>query len=234
MHAVQQQPVLLVGNNVQRLKQIADQLSTRNLSSTLETCMKRGQEMISKARHCALIVHEDVMGEAFVPFCQSIRDADPLIVIIASLAQKNAVLEEKLLDLGMDDVVDNTAHPNVVAKRVLLRLQKRCRVDCNDGIVHLKDAVVDFKRLEVWNRGRIYPISRGLANLLKYFLDNCGRTISRQQASDILWADSIVDPEGKNLDVHVSKLRQLIEPDPKHPTLITTVRGSGYKLAKCF
>ncbi|HWL60418.1 MAG TPA: helix-turn-helix domain-containing protein, partial [Microbacteriaceae bacterium] len=66
--------------------------------------------------------------------------------------------------------------------------------------------------------------------LLEYFLRNSGRVLTRGQLIDRVWgADYVGDT--KTLDVHVKRLRAKIEDDPAHPTVLTTVRGLGYKYA---
>ena len=60
-------------------------------------------------------------------------------------------------------------------------------------------------------------------------LENPGRVLTRGQLIDRVWgADYFGDT--KTLDVHIKRLRTLIEDDPKNPVLITTVRGVGYRL----
>ncbi len=65
--------------------------------------------------------------------------------------------------------------------------------------------------------------------LLEMLLRNAGRVLTRAQLIDRVWGSDYVG-DTKTLDVHVKRLRSKIEPDPANPTLLTTVRGLGYKL----
>jgi two-component system response regulator RegX3 len=65
--------------------------------------------------------------------------------------------------------------------------------------------------------------------LLEMFLRNPGRVLTRGQLIDRVWGSDYVG-DTKTLDVHVKRLRAKLEPDPAHPTMLTTVRGLGYKL----
>jgi len=56
------------------------------------------------------------------------------------------------------------------------------------------------------------------------------QVVSRQEFLTSLWPESVADPEGKAIDVHISRLRQLLEDNPKKPRTIETVRGAGYRL----
>jgi two-component system, OmpR family, response regulator RegX3 len=65
--------------------------------------------------------------------------------------------------------------------------------------------------------------------LLEMFLRNAGRVLTRGQLIDRVWGSDYVG-DTKTLDVHVKRLRAKIEPNPAEPTILTTVRGLGYKL----
>lgn len=228
------QRTLVADTDRSRAKQLVYALTKNNISGTQALSLKEAQHKLDKTRHVAMILHENIAGGKLEEFCRSIREDDPAMIIIPLLAGQNGDLEERLFDLGVDDVTGEFMPTKVIVKRLMVRLNRRCQVNCTDGTVRIGDAIVDFSRLEVWHRRKLSPISNTLAGLLRHFLANCGEAISRQQITEGLWDDAIVDPEGKNFDVHVSKLRRLIEPDPKHPIFIQTVRGVGYKFIRCW
>jgi DNA-binding response OmpR family regulator len=106
---------------------------------------------------------------------------------------------------------------------------------CQTNKIRLKDTLVDFERREVRCNGTVRRLPGILADLLKYFVDNPDRIISRSELfGSYIWADSICTPAsegGKTFDVNVSKLRKIIEADPVRPQIIESVRGLGWKLA---
>ena len=59
-------------------------------------------------------------------------------------------------------------------------------------------------------------------------LENAGRVVTRDALIDQVWGSNYVG-DTKTLDVHIKRLRSLLEPDAKESTLITTVRGVGYR-----
>jgi DNA-binding response OmpR family regulator len=64
--------------------------------------------------------------------------------------------------------------------------------------------------------------------LLEFFLRHRGRVFTRTQLLDQVWGqDRFVEP--RTVDVHIRRLREKVEDDPRKPTLILTVRGMGYK-----
>jgi len=64
--------------------------------------------------------------------------------------------------------------------------------------------------------------------LLAFLMRHPGRVYSRDQLLDYVWGDeTFVEP--RTVDVHISRLRSLIDKDKEHPPYIHTVRGIGYK-----
>lgn len=225
---MEQQQILLADTEDQVRQEVERLLSASSFGIVTESKLAGACERLRHSRFSAVYLHQAVANDQFERICRSARQNDPALVLVAAMEQTNGELEERLFDAGVDDVVVGPTSPVAIAKRILLRIENRSLKYYSDKVVRIGEAVVNFETLEVWHDGRSRRISKGLAQLLRYFLDNQDRPISRTEVCDSLWADSIVDPEGKNLDVHVSKLRAVIEPDPKNPTFICTLRGMGY------
>jgi two-component system alkaline phosphatase synthesis response regulator PhoP len=66
--------------------------------------------------------------------------------------------------------------------------------------------------------------------LLRYFVEHRGATISRDELLHEVWGYDAL-PSTRTVDVHVAWLRQKLEKDPKDPRFILTVVGLGYKFA---
>ena len=77
-------------------------------------------------------------------------------------------------------------------------------------------------------RGTEVKLRRKEFELLHLLLANAGLVLTREILIDRVWGSDYVG-DTKTLDVHVKRLRALVEPDPKSPALITTVRGVGYR-----
>ena len=61
---------------------------------------------------------------------------------------------------------------------------------------------------------------------------NAGRVLTRDQLLEQVKGEAADEAFDRSIDVHVSRLRQKIEPDPRHPRYVKTVRGAGYLLAR--
>ena len=100
----------------------------------------------------------------------------------------------------------------------------------------MKRAVTDFRILgpiEVSHEGRHVQLGAAKERaLLARLLLSANRVVSVDRLLDDLWEGDPPESGSVSLRVHVSRLRQKIEPDPRHPRYVKTVRGAGYLLAR--
>ncbi len=87
---------------------------------------------------------------------------------------------------------------------------------------------LDVRSTEVTRNGDAVPLSAREFQLLKYFVEHPGATLSREELLNQVWGYRSVQST-RTVDVHVAWLRQKLEEDVKRPLLITTVHGLGYK-----
>ncbi len=160
--------------------------------------------------------------------CQALRrtGCDIPILLLTDRAEGNGKIVG--LRIGADDCL---AKP-VDVEEVLLRVQSLLRrsIAAPDAIshYHFGSVRVEFLRTEVLRDGRLLDLSAKEFQLLKYFIANRGKTLSRQTLLREVWAYRST-PSTRTVDVHVSWLRQKLEDDPKLPRWIVTVHGMGYK-----
>lgn len=92
------------------------------------------------------------------------------------------------------------------------------------------DITVDVRKAEVMSKGQPLDLSAKEFQLLKYFIEHRGATISRDELLHEVWGYSAM-PSTRTVDVHVAWLRQKLEVNPRVPQFILTVHGLGYKFA---
>jgi DNA-binding response OmpR family regulator len=88
---------------------------------------------------------------------------------------------------------------------------------------------MDVRGTEVTRDGKPIALSAREFQLLRYFMEHPGETLSRGELLRAVWGydDAAFT---RTVDVHIATLRQKVERDPKHPELILTITGMGYKL----
>ena len=162
--------------------------------------------------------------------CRQIRaqSSTPIIMLTAKAEEFDKVLG---LELGADDYITKPFSMREFRSRVkavlrrsdLLREEQRDEEPLAAG-----DLNIDFAKRTVEIRGEPVRLTYVEFEILSILARNPGRVFSRTMILDRLWGDSSYrDP--RTIDVHIRHLREKIEPDPREPVYIFTVRGVGYR-----
>ena len=226
---------LYVGCNDQRHRCLRRYLSSTGLELQNVPSVQEAEEMVKMYPYCLILICFDTAHKDIFRFCSSICSDCPHAIAMVLMSKVRIDIEEQLFDCGVNDVVvGRQTSSRVLTKRILAHLRNSRGCWYQTNCVRLKDRIVDLDRREVRHNGTCYQLRGILADLLKYFLDNRNRVITRKELEQLpIWADSICTPAdegGKTFDVAVGKLRKLIEPDPARPQIIESVRGIGWKL----
>lgn len=134
------------------------------------------------------------------------------------------------LKLGADDYVTKPFEMVELLARIEAKLRRApARVSPADGH-QFGDIHVDFRKAEVTKGGAPLELSAREFQLLRYFIEHRGATLTREELLNEVWGYNAM-PSTRTVDVHVAWLRQKIEPNPRHPQFILTIHGLGYKFA---
>ena len=134
------------------------------------------------------------------------------------------------LKLGADDYVTKPFEMVELLARIEAKL-RRAPVTPHPTEGFKFDGIrIDFRRAEVTKEGAPLELSAREFQLLKYFVEHRGATLTREELLNEVWGYNAM-PSTRTVDVHVAWLRQKIEPNPRHPQFILTVHGMGYKFA---
>ncbi|MBR6402218.1 MAG: response regulator transcription factor [Eubacterium sp.] len=168
----------------------------------------------------------DGIGYDYLKF---VRDRSDVPVLILT-ANDMEIDEVKGLTLGADDFITKPFSLAVLRARVNA-LTRRSRIsqasDISNSLVYeLGDMTFDFEKLEFKKAGEELFLSVNEQKLLKVFLDNKGRILTRDTLMDRLWGNDGDFVDENALSVTINRLRSKIDKDTKH---INTVYGQGYK-----
>jgi DNA-binding response OmpR family regulator len=97
-----------------------------------------------------------------------------------------------------------------------------------DNMALFGDVIVSFSSLEVRRNEQLVVLTALEFKTLKYFIQNAGRAISRDELLNEVWGYENY-PCTRTVDNHILKLRRKLEPDPSRPVHFRTVHGAGYK-----
>jgi len=163
--------------------------------------------------------------------CRSIRATSdvPIIVVSAKGEEIDAVV---MLEMGADDYVTKPYRLRELVARIRA-VQRRRDAGSSAAVEAAQVFEVGPVRLEIetrrcFLRGDEIKLSKKEFALLQLLIEHAGRVMTRDVLIEQVWgADYFGDT--KTLDVHIKRLRNLLETAPKDPLIITTVRGIGYR-----
>jgi two-component system phosphate regulon response regulator OmpR len=168
----------------------------------------------------------DIMmpGKDGLQLTKEIRDKIDLPIILLT-AKGEAEDRVRGLELGAEDYLPKPFEP----KELLLRIKnviKRIKKNKNIiTIVKIGKANINIKKMEIRKDKKILKINASEKILLENMISSAGKIFSRNEISKITNLS-----QERSIDVLVTRLRQKIEPDPKNPRYLQTVRGNGYVL----
>lgn len=195
-----------------------------------------GKEALQKAKSETydLIVLDLMIPEMDgLEVCRQIRQEKyhmPILMLTAKDDEFDKVLG---LELGADDYMTKPFSPRELVARVKAILRRVDNTPAPDMKEEVKKKVIGHLTIypdnyEVIAGGRALELTPKEFELLLYLTNNKGRVLTRDQLLNAVWNYEFVG-DTRIVDVHISHLREKIEPAAKKPTFIKTVRGLGYK-----
>ncbi|MEX2661383.1 MAG: response regulator transcription factor [Vicinamibacterales bacterium] len=134
------------------------------------------------------------------------------------------------LKLGADDYVTKPFEMVELLARIEAKLRRAPAAPHPTEGYQFGGIRMDFRRAEITREGEPLELSAREFQLLKYFIEHRGATLTRDELLNEVWGYNAM-PSTRTVDVHIAWLRQKIEPNPRHPQFILTVHGMGYKFA---
>jgi DNA-binding response OmpR family regulator len=167
-------------------------------------------------------------------FCRQIRQLglrQPIIMLTIRHEEMDKVLG---LEMGADDYVTKPYSLRELLSRIRAQLRRAYGelAAADADLLYAGDLVIDQGRGLVKRGNQVLHLTPTEFRLLAYLARNPGQALSRSQILDAVWGyDADVESE-RTVNVHVRRLREKVELDPSRPTLILTVPGIGYRLAR--
>jgi DNA-binding response OmpR family regulator len=162
--------------------------------------------------------------------CRQIRATStvPIIMLTAKAEEIDKVLG---LELGADDYITKPFSVREFRSRVKAVLRRAALMRDDEELeepIERGDLRIDFDKRHVQVRGSSVRLTYVEFEILAALARHPGRVFSRSMLLERVWGDSAYrDP--RTVDVHIRHLREKLEQEPRHPELIFTVRGVGYR-----
>ena len=223
--------ILLVEDDAEISRMLVEVLSENGFTALSVTSATEMEASMASATVDLVVLDIMLPGEDGLSICRRLRAASsiPIIMLTARGADVDRIVG---LEIGADDYVTKPFNSRELVARIRALLRR-----AQGG----HDGSHPRARPLVFCGWRIDPATRELRNpedvqvalttvefdLLAVLCQNPGRILSRDQLVELTHG-RLAGPLERSIDVHISRIRQKIEPDPRDPTFIKTVRLGGY------
>jgi DNA-binding response OmpR family regulator len=160
--------------------------------------------------------------------CKQLKAKKPSMPIIMLTARGQEVDKVVGLELGADDYVTKPFSIRELLARVKAVLRRAGTLPKQGDKFAFGEVEVNLRNCQVSRKGKALEFSSKEFELLKYFLNHPGETLSRDRLLEDVWGYDRF-PTTRTVDAHIVRLRQKVEPRPEDPRFILTVHGTGYK-----
>lgn len=167
-------------------------------------------------------------------FCSQMRRMRLRQPIVMLTARRDEVDKIVGLEVGADDYVTKPYSISELRSRIRAQIRRAYGelAPTEGDLLYAGDLVIDRGRGQVTRGAEILRLTPTELRLLVTLVQHRGQVLSRQQLLDAVWGYSGEHENEKTVTVHIRRLREKIEPDPNHPTLILTVPSLGYRFSE--
>jgi DNA-binding response OmpR family regulator len=170
-------------------------------------------------------------GKSGQDLCREIKHESSNVPILVLSAASDVLDKVLLLELGADDYVTKPFSPRELLARVRAAVRRLNQVNDKVEVFGFDDVEVNFSRMELHRAGQLVPLTPQEFKMLRFFLNNPERVISRTELLNEVWGYNNY-PTTRTVDTHILRLRQKLEKDPTDPVHFRTVHGTGYKFVR--
>lgn len=151
----------------------------------------------------------------------------PILILTAKHEEADKIIG---LELGADDYMTKPFSPRELLARVKAILRRsESTATAKATVVYFGDVSWELDRHHLVKNGSDLNLTKKEYELLKFLVANRQKVVTRDQIMTNVWQtqEAVIS---RMVDIQISHLRDKIEPDPKQPQFLLTVRGYGYRL----
>ena len=212
---------------------LTDRLAAEGFDVDSATDHHSGLTKATTSHYDVILLDVMLPGGNGFDICRAVRQKGLQTPILMLTARGQVVDKVVGLKLGADDYLVKPFDMAELLARIealLRRSASTAAAATASDSYRFGDVNVDFRRAEVTKNGVPVELSAREFKLLRYFVEHRGAALSRDELLNEVWGYNAM-PSTRTVDVHIAWLRQKIEDNPRHPQLILTVHGLGYKFA---
>lgn len=151
----------------------------------------------------------------------------PVIFLTAYDDEVNVVMG---LDMGADDYITKPFRIRELVSRIKSVYRRYHRHPQQKNTIEIGNIQMNLLDGKVYKNGNEILLTALEYRLFLIFANHIGQVLTRTQLLDRIWDAGGDFVNDNTLTVYIKRLREKLEDDPQHPTLIKTIRGMGYKV----
>lgn len=219
--------VLVVEDEMPILMGMKDNLEMEGYEVATATDGEKALSLIKRFKPDLIVL--DIMLPKIDGFeiCRRVREEKSQAGIIIVSVKKSPSEKVYGLELGADDYIAKPFSLVEFLARVKAVLRRRGTASPIKRY-SFGNITVDFENYEATKKGKKIEMSPREFKILRLFIENRGRVISRNEILNKVWGYEVF-PTTRTVDNYIVKLRKAIEKDPSNPKWIVSVRSVGYK-----
>ena len=216
--------ILIVDDDDRIRELLREYLQNNNFYTTTAKDSLDAKKKISLLKFDLIILDIMMPGQSGLELTREIKEkSDQPIILLTAMGETSDRISG--LETGADDYLPKPFEP----KELLLRIKnilKRIKSGKNlNPVLKFGDIRVDLEKMSIKSKKGITKLNTAEKALLEKMILSVGQIFQRDQISQIVKLT-----KERAVDVMITRLRQKIEPDPKNPKYLQTVRGNGYVL----
>lgn len=230
---VDQNKKLLVVDDDVRLRELLQRYLTEQGFTVKVASDAKEMDIVLAAETIDLLVLDLMLpGEDGLSICRRMRGSGALLPIVMLTARGDEVDRIIGLEMGADDYLPKPFNPRELLARInsVMRRHERLQPSAptvNTDSITIGEFVFNASTRSLSKDGASVTITSGEFALLKVFVDHPRQPLSRDRLMQLARGREL-DVFDRSIDVQVSRLRKLIEPDAAHPRYLQTMWGFGY------
>ncbi|MBQ0931636.1 response regulator transcription factor [Ideonella sp. 4Y16] len=225
--------LLLIDDDSRLTAMVGDYLRGHGYEVDTAASLAEGRERLRRVAYDALVLDLMLPDGDGLDMTRELRaDARtrrlPLLMLTARGEPMDRILG---LEIGADDYLPKPFEPRELLARIKALLRRVAPEAQPDEVLSFGRLEIDLGAREARLDGQRCDLTGHQFDLLVVLAQSAGRVLSRDQIMDALKGHPL-EAFDRSIDVHVSRIRAVIEEDPKNPKRVLTVRGTGYVFAR--
>ena len=225
--------LLLVDDDLRLTTMVGDYLRRNGFEVDAVGTLQGGRQRLEAGRYDALLLDLMLPDGDGLDLTRELRASArtrrlPLLMLTARGEPMDRIVG---LEVGADDYLPKPFEPRELLARIKALLRRVAPDPDADERLSFGRLEIDLGARQARLDGRVCDLTAHQFDLLTVLARHPGRVLSRDQIMDELKGHPL-EAFDRSIDVHISRIRAVIEDDPKAPRRVLTVRGAGYVFAR--